>query len=511
MRKIAKAHKSHNLPERKIPFFLCILLTALLALSGCVPGIDPNGDPVNDPVEKPTAINGQQTLPLPITTPTPAPTYTPTPEPERFSQYQLTTIFNYESRHLVVNMTVTYLNKTGGALNELLLVIDANRYPGAFHLKDITWDNGQAVTDHILDGIRLTLPLLQPIVPEESITFSISYELNLPQLRSYFGYTDRQANISDWYPYVPPYIPSEGWLVRDPGSIGEHLAYDMAGFEVSIKLTSPTNQEGLPLTIAASSQADFDGDWYHYRFEPARNFVWSVSHLYQVQQTTVGDITVIGYAFPNHQDAEDTALQETANALAVFNEIFSPYPYNTLTVVEGDFLNGMEFSGLSFLSHAFYDYHTGNPKGNLTIIAAHEVSHQWFYGLVANDQALEPWLDEAIATYSEVLFYENVYPGLVNWWWDNRIYFHQPSGWLDSSIYETGAFYPYRDAVYLRGAMFFQDLRDLMGDESFFAFWQDYLDRYTNLLVTGDDFFNLLSEHTSAELSSLLAEYFRTR
>lgn len=495
----------------KFSLLSIILLLSPLFISSCSPGVDPIEEQIPDPVEQTTDIDIQQT-PLPQTpTATPAPTFTPTPEPERFSQYLLNAIFDYDNRHLVVDETITYLNKTGSNLSELLLIVDANRYAGVFHLKQMTWEDDHPVSNYTLDGMRLYLPLRQPLSPDESISFTLSYEINLPQRRDTFGYTERQANLADWYPYMPPYIPGEGWLVREPGNIGEHLSYDMSGFEVSIKLVSPTNREGLPLTIAASSQANFDGERHHYRLEPARNFVWSVSHLYQVQQTTVGDVMVIGYAFPFHQDAEDTALRETANALKVFSEIFGPYPYDTLTVVEGDFLNGMEYSGMFYLSTAFYEHHTGNPMGNLTIIAAHEVSHQWFYGLVANDQALEPWLDEAIATYNEILFYETVYPDLVNWWWDNRIYFHQPVGWVDSTIYETGAFHPFRDAVYLRGAMFFQDLRDMLGDEAFFAFLRDYIDRYTNRLVTADDFFNLLAEHTSADISVLLTEYFRTR
>jgi hypothetical protein len=511
MRKFASKYKALNPRYRLIPLVPLVLLTLVLLTSACSPGDALNSEPIENEIEQATSTAGQLTLSPSTETSTPSPTFTPTPEPEKFSQYNLEAVFDYERRHLAVDMTLTYINKGQETLDEFILVVDANRYPGAFSLQEISWGDDQVESDWLLDGIRLTLPLRQPLTPNHQVSLSISYEINLPNNRDYFGYTERQANISDWYPYLPPYIPGEGWLIRDPGTIGEHLSYDMAGFNVRIKLANPTNQEGLPLTIAASSRATFDGEWYNYTLEPARTFAWSVSHLYQVQETTVGDTTVIGYAFPNHQAAEDATLRETANALSVFSEIFAPYPYETLSVVEGDFLNGMEFSALFFLSHAFYDFYPGSPMGNLTIITAHEVAHQWFYGLVANDQALEPWLDEATTTYSELLFYENIYPDLVDWWWANRIYFHQPVGWVDSTIYETGAFYPYRDAIYLRGAMFLQDLRDLIGDDTFFAFWRDYFSRYTNHLVTGDDFFILLEEYTDQDLGGLLAEYFRTR
>jgi hypothetical protein len=510
MRIFKSNNHSLELNHRFTLLYRYILLVIIFLITGCSPADDPNHEPTDEIIIV-TPDNGQITHLPPTETSIPTPAFTPTPAPERFSQYDLSAVFDYDLRHLSVEMSLTYLNKSGETMNDLLMVVDANRYPRVFHLQEITWENGTVISSWHLDGIRLQIPLHQPLIAGETINLSISYEISLPYNRDYFGYTERQANISDWYPYLPPYIPGEGWLVRDPGTIGEHLSYDVSSFKVRIKLSSPTNHEGLPLTIAASSQATFDGDWYNYQLAPARTFAWSVSHLYRVQQTNVGDTTVIGYAFSHRQDAEDTAFRETANALSLFSELFAPYPYDTLSVVEGDFLNGMEFSGLFFLSTAFYDFYPGNPRGNLTIITAHEVAHQWFYNLVANDQALEPWLDEATTTYSEVLFYENIYPDLVDWWWDNRIYFHQPEGWVDSTIYETGAFYPFRDAVYLRGAMFLQDLRDLIGDEAFFAFFRDYFDQFTNQLVTGDDFFNLLEEHTNADISSLLAEYFRTR
>ena len=40
---------------------------------------------------------------------------------------------------------------------------------------------------------------------------------------------------------------------------------------------------------------------------------------------------------------------------------------------------------------------------DLADLAAHELAHQWFYALVGNDQARDPWLDEAFATYSQAV------------------------------------------------------------------------------------------------------------
>jgi aminopeptidase N len=97
---------------------------------------------------------------------------------------------------------------------------------------------------------------------------------------------------------------------------------------------------------------------------------------------------------------------------------------------------------------------------------------------VGNDQAEEPWLDEALATYSERLFYERTYPEALDWWWAYRVNYYEPRGWVDGSIYNPEGYRAYRDAVYLNGATFLEELRQQVGEAAFFAFLQDYTARY---------------------------------
>jgi hypothetical protein len=90
-----------------------------------------------------------------------------------------------------------------------------------------------------------------------------------------FGYTARQTNLVDWYPFVPPYVSGQGWLAHDQGYFGEHLAYDPADFQVEVRITDDRQD----LTIAASAPVE-EGSIYRYRLR-RRQFVWSVSHDYR--------------------------------------------------------------------------------------------------------------------------------------------------------------------------------------------------------------------------------------
>jgi aminopeptidase N len=144
-------------------------------------------------------------------------------------------------------------------------------------------------------------------------------------------------------------------------------------------------------------------------------------------------------------------------------------------------------------------------------LTAHEVSHQWFYGIVGSDQITEPWLDESIAEYSAYLYYERILPGDADWWWNFAVDQWAPGGRIDSLIYEFRDNRGYVDAVYRRGAQFIRDLRKTMGDPAFFDFLREYQRRHAYRLVTSKDFFELVREYTTADLVQLQEEYFRQR
>jgi hypothetical protein len=430
-------------------------------------------------------------------------------------------VLDYYAHSLTISETISYVSSASEAIPDLTLVVEANRWPGSFSLVSLTWADGRAIDGYELLEARLHIPLLQPLQPGEEVGLELTYRLELPEIPPPsdvtrpvpYGYSGKQTNIVDWYPYIPPFVAGSGWLVHPKWGFGEHQVFDTANFDVRLSLA-----EAVPgLLMAASGPAEPDGESYLYHLERARAFALSASMDYVLQSTTVGDVIVNSYFFRYDQKAGEQVLHDSAAALELYRRLFKPYPHASLSVVEADFLDGMEYDGLFFLSRGFYNLYEGTPQGYLTFIAAHETAHQWWYGIVGNDQALEPWLDEALCTYTEHIFYENVYAeyqtatgeSIVDWWWYYRVNFYDPAGWVAGSIYDFNLFRPYRDAVYLNGAKFFQDLRTVIGDEAFFAFLKDYASREADHIATSGDFFSILKNHTSKNLDNLLATYFQ--
>jgi hypothetical protein len=354
----------------------------------------------------------------------------------------------------------------------------------------------------------MVIPLETPLQPGEQITFVHDFELYMPNRAGTFGQTDHQLNLSYWFPMIPP-RNDDGWQVYEISLvnsqfIGENFFFESADFDVRLSFTD----RGEDMKVAAGVIPQDENGALHYQMHLGRTFTLSISDVYVIAEREVFGTKILSYTYPEEISSGEAAADLAVDAITLFSDYYGPVMRDLVTLVEADFEHNMEFDGLIFISQGIFMFYNGTPETNLTIITPHEVTHQWFYSLVGNNQPMEPWLDESIATYSEALFYEHYYPDLVSWWWANRVDSHQPSGYVDNSIYLEQGYEAYRDSVYLNGAHFMQDLRDTIGDTAFFNFIKAYALEYRYKIATGKDFFATLAKYTDQDLTPLVAEYF---
>jgi len=424
--------------------------------------------------------------------------------------YLLDTVIDYDRHFVTVDETIMYPNLTGRELNSLTLAIAANLWPNCFTLSNINIDDVD-VAEYSLRAHRLDVPLRSPLQPDSVTKIRLRYTLTLPymdqanSLRArIFGFGEVQMNLVNWYPYVVPNVDGE-WVIREPWSHGEYLSYPLADFEVNVVFTNPLN---APL-VASSGSAERIGEFTRYTLRGGRAFALSASRDFQVSSMKVGQITVNSYYLPLYRNAGEAAMYASAQAIQVFSQKFGLYPHESLSVVLADFKDSMEFSGLYFHSRSFYDLYDGTPANYLTFVAVHETAHQWWFDAVANDQALEPWLDEALSTYSEAIYYETVHPELLSYWWSNRIDFFHPAGHIDVPVHDFPNDDVYKQVVYFNGAHFLQELRMRIGDDAFFAFLRDYFAQSRGKMTTTTEFFEILDANTDMDYSDITSRYFR--
>jgi hypothetical protein len=465
--------------------------------------ITPTFTPSPTPLPSPTLEPTLTPPPTPTAVP-PTPAVAPTARPH----YEVQATVDYAAHTLTADEQVAYTNQSSDQMSQLVLAVEPNFWAGGFVLYNVTV-NGVVDYDVTLSSHQMTISLPQPLNPGQALALGISFQLNVPVKASglVYGYTDYQMNLVDWFPFVVPYLAGQGWVLHDVYPWGENLVYDSADFQIDLRFADPSN----PPVVAASAPAEPNGEWARYRLYGARTFAFSMSpYFITAQAFSNGGVPVTSYYFSSQLSAGAAIAQTGAQALSVYSSAFGDYPYSSLAIVETIIPDGMEQDGLVFLNTQYYGRYDGSLANELTTLGVHEIAHQWWYGKVGNDQALEPWLDEALSVYSEHIFYENTAPSLVSWWWQYRVNFFEPSGWVDTTVYQGGSFRTYVNAVYLEGALFLQDLRDRIGDQAFFSFLADYAAQEDRRIATADDFFRILREHTDARIRDLISSYFQS-
>ncbi len=446
--------------------------------------------------------------------PTPAetstiPTLTPT-KPDQISstttQYYFDVELDYDQKHLEVVQTIIYTNTIQYAIEELPILIPPAQKRGVFSLRSAAIDQTAVRSRLTIRNAQLQLKLEQPLESGQQIEIQLEYQLRLPRVAQSLGYTNRQLLLADWYPMIPPYQDGVGWVINSPGRVGEHLVYTLSDFQLNLCLL-PTSKE---LVVAASAPViEAQDHCLIYHHQNARNFTLAISPYYRVFIVESDLVTVKSYTFPEHAGLGLRSAELTNQAWNTFTDLFGDNQREFLSIVEADIFDGLETDGLILLSEWYYQTADPTPQNYFELLIVHETAHQWFYAYVHNDQANEPWLDEALATYCELLYYETHYPNLVDWWWHFRVAVYTPEGDVNASIYDFRQFRPYINAVYLRGAMFLQEIRDEVGDSAFF----DALHKYVQSadpasITTSHDFFAAFSQVSEVDLSPILLDFF---
>ena len=482
-----------------------LLIALSLLLSAC-------SQAAMQPTDLPTPIAQITTPPedLPYPTLQEEPTHIPQLElpaaPENRTVYDLDVNLDYAQHTVSVVQRITYFNHTDQAMSELLLLVPSRYFAGAYFQGNISGELVGQSRENVIQTILSLEPVLQPGAFTQ---IQIVFTLTLPNRQGVFGWSDMQTNLVDWFPIIPPFDPASGWQVNERvvdatnTIVGEYIAAESADFNLRLRLTGPAQN----LTIAASGEGIEQAGFIEYQLPLARSFSLSISDRFVTQEVQHKGVTIRTYVFPQHREAGQAIIEIAKNALDMFAELFYPYPRQTLSLVAADFLHNMETDGMLLISKGVIDFYRDAPLNNLTILVPHEISHQWLYSMVGNDPAKEPWLDEAFATYSEVLYFERFHPEHLSWWWANRVDGFKPSGWVDSTTSIPGGYTAYRDAVYLNGAKFLQGLREVVGDEAFFAAVEEYAIENTYKIASETGFFNVIRKHSSADLSILLTEY----
>jgi aminopeptidase N len=487
------------------------------------------------------AMVGCDKLPhLGTPSPTPQPTATPAPLPawEDPSTYrvamvpsaaddvkhiEMPTFYHIQARldlseatpriHAV--QTTRYTNKASVPLDAIYFRVFANKpsYGSELTFRTVTVADKQAKLDYQAERTAVGVALAEPLPSGQSVEVQMEYDVTVPvsNTRGYGTFNDQDGVLllSNFSPMVAVYEPS-GWNLALAPDYGDPVYAETSFYDVEF-----TASQGMAVIASGSTTAKRDNDdgttTWTLLSGPMRDMMLVVSDRFESSSYAVGYIRVNSYYLPQDKQSGEAILGYCREGLRAYQEDFGPYPFAEFDVVEAPiYSGGMEYPGLIMVANQHYQ--VGGEY--LEFVTAHEVAHQWWYSLVGNDQVMVPWLDESLANFSVVYYYEYVYgadrAGMVFQNYVASRYYRAKEEGRDGIVNQpVEAFGPeqYGAIVYGKGAVFFHELRAKLGDDLFLDVLRAYLQDRQYKLATPDDFLRVADQVSGQELDDFYAQW----
>lgn len=265
-------------------------------------------------------------------------------------------------------------------------------------------------------GTIIRIDLSEPILPDENVAFSFKFSGQVPLQTRRGGRTNSQGvrySMAQWYPKLCQYDES-GWHNN------QYVAREFYGVwgKYDVKITLPakfvvgasgelqnpasvghgyeftsdtTIQPEIKLKSIGKENADTLLTW-HFVASPVHDFAWVADADYVHTIVRDSNLTIHLLYKPNVLRQWHSMPDWCKRTIHYFGNHYGNYPYKTFTCSQaGD--GGMEYPQLIMIQH--------RPTRQLLEVTVHEIGHQWFYGLVANNETKHAWMDEGMNTFIE--------------------------------------------------------------------------------------------------------------
>ncbi|MFI8504100.1 M1 family metallopeptidase [Streptomyces sp. NPDC085524] len=294
--------------------------------------------------------------------------------------------------------TVAFGNRSAEPLREVHVRLWGNgtdgcgtpRTPSPVRISRVTGGDQGALS---VGCSALRIVLSAPVPPGGRATVGFDVSITVPDRLHRFGRDGDHRYLGNALP-VLAVRDAGGWHLDPPFDRGESYYTLASDFQVTLDhpaaLKVPatgvtTTRPGAPGRTLTTSTA-----------RQVRDFAWAAGPFRSGAETSPGGVRVRSSWTAGTPDAWVTAARaEALRAVDDLGRRFGRYPYGEIDVVISDGfapIGSMEFPGLVLVSL--------DETGSGVI---HELAHQWWYGIVGNDEYASPWLDEAFATYSNDL------------------------------------------------------------------------------------------------------------
>jgi hypothetical protein len=261
------------------------------------------------------------------------------------------------------------------------------------------------------DATVMAVPLPQPAAPGASVTLEIQWTAHVPRTFARTGAIGNFFFIAQWFPKLGV-LQDDGWNCHQFHA-GTEFFSDYGVYDVS--LTVPQKWIVGATGLQRERRDNADGTTTHRYFQQdVHDFAWTTSPDYieragRFEHPTLPPVEMRLLLQPEHADQAERHFEATRTTLKYYGEWYGAYPYGHITIIDPAYQSGaggMEYptlftAGSRWLAPA----HVTTPEG----VTVHEAGHQFWYGIVGNNEFEDAWMDEGFNTFSTARAIAQVY------------------------------------------------------------------------------------------------------
>lgn len=396
------------------------------------------------------------------------------------------------------------------------------------------------------------LVLNAPLKPQDTLIITTPFFVKIPDAKfSRLGHTGQAYFITQWYP-KPAVFDKDGWHPMPYLDQGEFYS-EFGSFDVSVTLPEnyllaatgdriDAEQEETFLnnkvieTLARMDRQDFRPREMAFppssktlktiRFRQYRvhDFAWFADKRFNVIHDQVelpgNRRTVDTWVFFTNKNFElwKDAITYVNESTLFYSQLNGDYPYNHVTAVDGTIMagGGMEYPNITVIGDM-------DNAFNLDVTIAHEVGHNWFYGILGSNERDHPFMDEGINSFYEMRYMRAKYPlrklteflgrdstfrvlgfNKTPFWREKEFtYFLSARAGFDQPIEipaQDFTSFNYGSIVYGKTPAVLDYLMDYMGEETFDKAMRFYYEQFRFKHPGPDDFIKTMSYFSGKDL-----------
>ena len=458
--------------------------------------------------------------------------------PDYPAAYSMDVKLDTESRSISGNEKIRFVNPTSDTLGEIAFHL----YPNAFKdtssvyaredsriVADIEAGNvsGIDLSNILINGVvvnreqcrsdgtlyYITLP--NKLSPRDSLSISLNFNLKIPKIRVRFG-DDEYGNylLSHWHPILCGY--QKGRLIDFEYHSNSEFFSNFASYDVKLDMPSDfvIGSTGELTEISRDSSRVI---WQAHA-DSVIDFAFACGPAFDVVEKDTLGIKLRYLLRKEHSSLTPQIDWMTKYSLAFNSNRFFKYPYPVFTLVDFDMgASGMELPGMMAVTFPSKD-NKGFGKATLNLTIAHEVTHEWFYGTIATNEAEEPWLDEGLTSYwssrlldagGDSLLDFNIFGYKISMDFIQQMMGQMTEAeWaVSSKSWDFPDNFTYSSTVYYRAELVLKTLEQYLGRAVFDSSIANYARTYRFRHPDTEDFKQILSSSSGVNLDSFFEQF----